>query len=186
MLRKAFTKLIRVLARRVINRYKPVVIGVTGSVGKTTTKEAISAVLERHYKIRKSEKNYNDAVGIPMTVLGIRPLEGPRFSDKLQLSDDLIKAIWLAYGFPKTKYPKVLVLELGADKPGDISNLTDIVKPTIGVVTAIGDVPVHVEFYANPQAVAREKSVLIKSLPTLEGLAILNKDDPTVAAMKDE
>jgi UDP-N-acetylmuramoyl-tripeptide--D-alanyl-D-alanine ligase len=74
---------------------------------------------------------------------------------------------------------------LAADRPGDIQYLVDIVKPKIGVITAVGEIPVHVEFYASPQAVAREKSKLIENLPT-DGLAVLNYDDQTVIDMKEK
>jgi len=96
------------------------------------------------------------------------------------------RAIWLAYGWPKQQYPKFLILELAADRPGDIDYLVDIVQPQVGVVTAVGEVPVHVEFYASPQEVAREKGKLIERLPASNGLAVLNYDDQTVLDMKEK
>ena len=84
----------------------------------------------------------------------------------------------------KSGYPEILVLEYGADKPGDIKNLLEIVKPQIAVVTAVGDIPVHVEFYSGPEAVAREKAKLIQDLPA-NGFAILNGDDEAVREMQD-
>ncbi len=184
MPKKIIKFILKILAKRVIHRYKPIIIGVTGSVGKTTTKEVIYKVISSQYKVRKSESNYNDQIGLPLTILGIVPLESNNCFERLRFSDNLIGAIWLAYGL-KQKYPDMLVLEYGADKPGDIAYLTDIAQPNIAVVTAVGDVPVHVEYYTSPLAVAKEKAWLIKSLNVLTGRAILNYDDQTVLDMKE-
>ncbi len=194
---------LKILAKRVINRYKPVVIGITGSVGKTFAKEAIFHVLSRKFWVHKNEENFNNEFGVPETVLrinpemstaNIKPANWPRLFKFLV---HLIGAFWLAYWPIKRKYPDVLILELAARKPGDINYLIDIVRPKIGVVTAVGEVPVHVEFYASPQAVAKEKSKLIEQLPLYNpiklpdgnygagGLAILNYDDQTVLDMKE-
>lgn len=193
-MRKIFQLVLKILAKRVTARYKPTVIGITGSVGKTFAKEAIYHVLSKKFWVRKNDENFNNEIGVPMAVLGIKPIASHRLPasgpgpviPKLKLFAALIGSIWLAYGPFRQKYPEILVLELAADRPGDIEYLTDIVKPQIGVVTAVGEVPVHVEFYASPQAVAQEKSKLIEQLPAHDGLAALNYDDQTVLDMKEK
>ena len=70
-------------------------------------------------------------------------------------------------------------MEYGADRPGDIKYLLSIARPNISVITAIGDIPVHVEYYGGPDEVAREKGRLIEYLP-VGGFAILNGDDDVV------
>lgn len=170
--------ILKKLTIRTLNRYEPKVIGVTGSVGKTTVKEAIYKVLSVKFKVRRNEANFNNEIGVPMTVLGLAS------TSKLSWFSNLFKGFRVAYG-PKMNYPEVLVLELAADKPGDIQYLTEMVKPQIGVVVAVGAIPVHVEYYASPKAVAVEKSKLVHSLPTY-GLAVLNYDDQTVLDMKDK
>jgi UDP-N-acetylmuramoyl-tripeptide--D-alanyl-D-alanine ligase len=80
-------------------------------------------------------------------------------------------------------YPEILVLELGADKPGDIEYLTKFIKPDVAVITAIGEIPVHVEFFAGPKEVAREKSKLVAALKP-GGTAVLNHDDDIVLDMR--
>ncbi len=201
--RKILQFTLKILAKQAIKRYKPVVIGITGSVGKTFAKEAIFHVLNRKFWVRKNEENFNNEIGVPMAVLGIHHVKLPPRStsvagfdrvrpvlrqsavaSKLKILAGLFRGVWLGYGL-RQKYPDVLVLELAADKPGDIKYLTDIVRPQIGVVTAVGEVPVHVEFYASPQAVAKEKSKLIEQLPLYDGLAVLNYDDQTVLDMKE-
>jgi UDP-N-acetylmuramoyl-tripeptide--D-alanyl-D-alanine ligase len=158
------------------------VVGITGSVGKTFAKEAIFQVLSKKFLARKNEENFNNEIGVPMAVLGINAVKFKTISYKLKA---ISYSLWLSYGWPGRKYPEVLVLELAADKPGDIQYLVNIVRPRIGVVTAVGEVPVHVEFYASPQAVAREKSKLIEQLPS-DGLAVLNFDDQTVIDMREK
>src|SRR3989344_3982607 len=79
----------------------------------------------------------------------------------------------------KSPYPEILVLEYAAEKPGDIGYLLEIAKPQIGVVTTIGEIPVHVEFYSGPEAVAKEKRKVIEALPST-GFAVLNHDDLAV------
>jgi len=183
--RKILQFALKILAKQAIKRYKPAVIGITGSVGKTFAKEAIFHVLNRKFWVRKNEENFNNEIGVPMAVLGIRPVLGQSaVASKLKILAGLFRGVWLGYGL-RQKYPNVLILELAADKPGDIKYLTDIVRPQIGVVTAVGEVPVHVEFYASPQAVAKEKSKLIEQLPLYDGLAVLNYDDQTVLDMKE-
>lgn len=188
MNRKLLKFILKILAKRVIDRYQPTVIGITGSVGKTVAKDVIFTVLSRKFWVRKNEKNYNNEFGVPLTVLGIDPslstanIRPSNWGRLLKFWPKLISGIWLAFAFFKATYPKFLILELASAKPGDIDYLVDIVRPQVGVVTAVGEVPVHVEFYANPEEVAKEKAKLIAQLP-LNGLAVLNYDDQTVLDM---
>ncbi len=189
--REILKYILKVFAKRVVSRYQPIVIGITGSVGKTTAKEAIYAVLSCKFWVRKNEENYNNEFGVPETILGVDPglstanLRPRNWGRLFKFSWHFFPAVWLAWGWPKQKYPKFLVLELAAAKPGDIDYLVEVVKPWVGVVTAIGEMPVHVEFYASPEAVAEEKSKLISALPA-DGLAVLNYDDQTVIDMKEK
>lgn len=189
-MRKILQFILKVLAKRVVARYQPIVIGITGSVGKTTAKEAIYAVLSRKFWVRKNEENYNNEFGVPLSVLGIDPslstanVSPSHWIRVFNFLPKILEAAWMAFAPIKVKYPKFLVLELAASKPGDIKYLIDIVYPQIGVVTAVGEVPVHVEFYASPEAVAKEKSNLIRALLS-DGLAVLNYDDQTVLDMKE-
>ncbi|HUD08987.1 MAG TPA: Mur ligase family protein, partial [Candidatus Saccharimonadales bacterium] len=64
-------KILKYFATKALRRFKPRVVGVTGSVGKTSTKEAIFSVLSSKFRVRKNEKNYNNEIGLPLTILGI-------------------------------------------------------------------------------------------------------------------
>lgn len=168
---------LKILTKRTLRRYQPIVIGITGSVGKTTTKEAIFAVLNKNFFVWKNAENFNNEIGVPLAVLGIIPQR----HKKLHLIGELLRAVWHAYVTRRPWYPRYLVLELAADHPGDIAYLTNMTQPQIGVVTAIGEVPVHVEHYGSPEDVAREKAHLLETAPRL---AVLNADDPIVLGLK--
>jgi len=184
------------LAQLTIWRYRPGIIGVTGSVGKTSTKLAIAAVLGGERKVRVSAGNLNNDLGLPLTILGdwsakelkLVSRDQPSGTRRLAKLFFWCKVICVAKWrilFPKrSAYPEILVLEYGADRPGDLRYLLEVARPNISVITAVGDMPVHVEFYAGPEEVAREKSRLIECLPAA-GFAILNYDDETVMDLKD-
>lgn len=179
-MRRFLQHLLRILAAAVLKKYRPYVIAVTGSVGKTSTKEAIFAVSKSFEpKTRRSFANYNTEIGVPLTILSEKEkIRGFRSWLKVILKGLALLALRL-------DYPKILILEMAADRPGDIKYLTKFVKPNVGVVTAIGEIPVHVEFFSGPKAVAREKAVLIESVAP-DGRSILNYDDEVVLEMKEK
>jgi len=168
---RAFLKL---LARATIARYKPAIIGITGSVGKTSTKEAIKSVVQHERTVRATPKNFNNELGLPLTVLGSWSSTGGIFFWLKIFTVSIINLI-----VRNKSYPEVLVLEYGVDRPGDMSYLLSIARPHIGVFTAMGVIPVHIEFFANPEAIFREKLKIISSL-SATGFAILNIDDEQV------
>lgn len=183
-------KILRKLAQLTIWRYRPGIIGVTGTVGKTSTKLAISAVLTRDRRVRVSAGNLNNDLGLPLTILGdwseedlkLISREQPAGTARLRKLFFWLKVIFTSAWrivFLSKDYPEIIILEYGADRPGDIKYLLTIARPNVSVITAVGDIPVHVEFYDGPMEVAREKGRLIEYLP-VGGFAILNGDDETV------
>ena len=181
-MRRILQTILNILAQLYIWRYKPDIIAITGNVGKTSTKEAIAVVLRETYKVRVSGGNLNNELGVPLTILG----DWAR--DYYDSESSFI--FWLKvfmkgfFGlFSLRTYPDILILEYGADKPGDIKRLACKFRPHIAIVTAIGEVPVHVEYFSGPEALAREKSRLLEVLK-LTDYAVLNFDDQTVLDMK--
>src|SRR4030043_1014507 len=169
-MRKILQVILKRLSKIVLNKYKPVIIAVTGSVGKTSTKEAIYHVLKSHFgekEVRRNQRNYNNEIGVPLTIFGLETAGRSIFLWLIKF----IKIFWMI--ITKVPYPSFLILEMGADRPGDIKYLTDFVHPDTGVITALGEIPVHVEFFESPQQVAQEKKNLISSLSE-KGVAILN------------
>lgn len=157
-------------ARLVLWRYKPQIIAVTGSVGKTTTKDAIYAALSPHVSVRKSEKSFNSELGVPLAILGLES----GWRNPFAWITILFKGIFIVV--MRHEYPQWLVLEVGADRPGDISKIARWLRPDVAVMTGVPDIPAHVEYFDSPQALAREKRTLLKYLKP-GGKIILNGDD---------
>jgi UDP-N-acetylmuramoyl-tripeptide--D-alanyl-D-alanine ligase len=126
-------------------RFTGTAVAVTGSVGKTTTRQMIYAVLATTATGIASRKNLNNQVGVPLSMLALRPDH--------------------EFG----------VFELGASAKGEIAALAALCRPSIGVITRIGEA--HLGSFGTPDAVAEAKSELLAALP-LNGLAVLSGDDP--------
>lgn len=177
-MKKFFKKIIVFIitweAKLVVKKYKPKVIAITGSVGKTSTKDAIFLVLSKFKSVRKSEKSFNSEIGLPLTILGL-----PNGWDSIctwieNIFKGLLLLIW------KHSYPEYLVLEVGVGKPGDIKkNVVPWLHPDVVVITRFPDKPVHVEFFGSKEEIISEKSALAYALKP-DGLLILNKDDDNV------
>jgi UDP-N-acetylmuramoyl-tripeptide--D-alanyl-D-alanine ligase len=144
---------LRVLARARRREFRGPVVAITGSCGKTTTKDLIAEVLARRYNVRVAPENYNNEVGVPLSILALQDDDG------------------------------VLVLELGVSAPGDMAPLGEAAEPTVAVLTNVA--PTHLEFFGDVAAVRREKMSLLNYVRP-GGTAVLNADDPLVAAMAAE
>ncbi|CDN13773.1 UDP-N-acetylmuramoylalanyl-D-glutamyl-2,6-diaminopimelate--D-alanyl-D-alanine ligase [Richelia intracellularis] len=125
------------------------VIGVTGSVGKTTTKELIAGVLATRGKLHKTHANFNNDIGVPKTLL------------ELDADHDYA------------------VIEMAMRGAGQIAELTDIVNPTIGVITNVGTA--HIELLGSETAIAAAKCELLARMPQ-DSVAILNYDNRLLMA----
>lgn len=144
------------LAREVLRRLRetgPIrVVGITGSVGKTSTKDLLGQVLARHAPTIAPVASFNNEIGLPLTVL--RADEATRY----------------------------LVLEMGASGIGHIEYLTRIAPLDVAVVLMVGHA--HLGGFGGIEAVARAKAEIVEGLVP-DGTAVLNADDPRVAAMAD-
>lgn len=163
-------------AKAVLSKYKPTIVAVTGSVGKTSTRNAIAAVLGARFRVRSPEQNYNNEFGVPFTVLGVTS-PGRSVFGWLKV---LAKAQRLLWGMDPS-YPNLLVLEYGADAPGDIARLCALAQPDVSVWTAVS--PVHAANFESKEALAEEKAHIVRCVKPL-GLAVLNADDTTVMQLK--
>lgn len=123
-----------------VRKYKPRIVAVTGSVGKTSTKDAIFAVLADNQHVRKSDKSFNSEIGLPLTILGCPNA----WNNPLRWLQNIFDGFLLLV-LP-SRYPAWLVLEVGADRPGDISGVAKWLPVDVAVITRLPEVPVHVEF----------------------------------------
>src|SRR5579863_1665420 len=111
LFKKTVTYILRIESKLVLRKYKPKVIAITGSVGKTSTKDAVYAVLSKVAHVRKSEKSYNSEIGLPLTILGI-----PNgWNNPFVWLQNIFQSLWLLVS--THKYPEWLVLEVGVGKP---------------------------------------------------------------------
>ena len=142
-----------VLARAVLGRLSLHVIGLTGSSGKTTTKDMLTQILERHGPTVATEGSYNNEIGLPLTVLRADPA---------------------------TRY---LVLEMGAARPGDLRYLAGIAPPQFGMVLNVGRAHLDTMGGLDVTAATKAELVEALPPASRGGFAVLNAADPRVAAM---
>jgi UDP-N-acetylmuramoyl-tripeptide--D-alanyl-D-alanine ligase len=178
LLKKIIVAIIRFEAKLVLRKYKPKIVGITGSVGKTGTKEAVARVLGRKFKVRKSQKSFNHDLGIPLTILGCN---NAWWNPLAWLKNILEGASLILFHAP---YPEWLVLEVGVEQPGDIDWVTAWIRFDVVVMTRLPEIPVHVEYFRTPEQLIKEKLKLPQSVST-EGIIVLNHDDPKIMAAKD-
>jgi UDP-N-acetylmuramoyl-tripeptide--D-alanyl-D-alanine ligase len=133
-------------------RHRARVVGITGSCGKTSTKDWLGAVLAAAMPTVRSPASFNNQIGVPLTLFAIDP------------------------------QTRAAVVEIGTNAPGEIAQLTGVVRPDVGIVTCIS--PAHLEGLGSLDGVRREKSALPAGLPA-DGLCILNGDDASCRAMAE-
>ena len=169
-------------ARAFLARFKPFVIAVTGTVGKTSAKDAIAAALAPFASVRKSEKSYNSDIGVPLAILGARNQWNNLFGWIWVLLKGLFIVIF-NFQFSIFNYPKFLVVEVGTDRPGDIRAITRWLRPAMVVVTKLSRAPVHLENFSSVGELIAEKGALVASLQK-NGVLVINGDDADVRAFR--
>ena len=150
-------------------------IGITGSVGKTTTKDLIAELMRRRYRTWATPASASGELGAALTVLGVQLVRQPW---REWLSGFARAAVVLT--LPRRRYAEVLVVEMAAGRPGELRRMTRAIRPDIAVVTNVRRT--HIELFETLEAIAAEKAWLVRRLRA-GGTAILNSDDERVAAM---
>ncbi len=140
------------LGTAVRDRSAATVVAITGSNGKTTTKDLLAAALATRLATVANQASFNNEVGLPLTLARIDP------------------------------GTQAVVVEMGARGPGHIAALARLARPSVGVVLNVGES--HLGMFGSREAIAKAKGELVESLPP-DGTAVLNADDPQVAAMAD-
>ena len=147
---RRFTR--RALAR--LARAAPLVVGITGSFGKTSTRAAVEALVGPPEEVLATPGSFNTPLGVVRTI-----------NERLE------------------ERHRYFVVEMGARRIGDIDELCRLVKPAIGVLTAVG--PAHLETFGSLENITRAKYELIAALPP-DGVAVMNVDDARVRALADD
>jgi UDP-N-acetylmuramoyl-tripeptide--D-alanyl-D-alanine ligase len=140
-------------ARRVLAEVNPVVVGITGSYGKTSTKSYLAHILNGRYRAYPTPKSYNTMMGVCIAI-----------------NNDIANDRRVEY----------FVCEMGAYIPGEIERICDLTHPSIGMVIEVG--PQHLERFGTLENVAVAKYEIIKALPP-DGVGVFNWDNPYVRAM---
>ncbi len=164
------------MAQAVLWRHKPFVIAVTGSIGKTTAKDALFTILSARYSVRTNIANYNNEFGVPLTIIGTTT------AGRSILGWMGVFIRWF-FVMLMPRYPKILILEFGIDHVGDMDYLIGMTHPDMGIVTVVDGV--HAEKLGSVATIAREKGALIRKLPAA-GIAVLNFDDSRVLKMSGQ
>lgn len=137
-------------AKIIYNRFRPYVIGITGSTGKTTTRYMLSQIgVALGRKNFSSSGNLNTQIGLPLAVLGFSSSPKGIIGYLSVLLRTPFKAIFMK------KYPRYLILEYGIDKPGDMEELTNLISPDVAVITNIG--VAHIGAFKKIENIGREK-----------------------------
>lgn len=175
LIRSILVSLLTWEARLVLHRHQPRIIAITGSVGKTTTKDAVYAALAPHLSVAASKKSFNSDIGVPLAIL---QLENP-WSNPVAWIRTLVQGLAHLRG----PYPQWLVLEVGADRPGDIRRIARWLQPHLVIYTGVPKTPAHVEYFASANAVFHEKRTLIEYLRP-GGKVFVYADDPRAHELK--
>ncbi len=141
-------------ARRALRDVNPVVIGITGSYGKTSTKSYLTHILNGRYHAYATPKSYNTLMGVCLAI-----------------NEDVAGDHSIDY----------FICEMGAYVPGEIRQICDLVQPSISMVVEVG--PQHLERFRSLEAIAAAKYEIIKALPP-EGVGAFNVDNPHIRAME--
>lgn len=174
LIKQLAKKIFQWQAQAVLKLYKPKIIAVTGSVGKSLTKEAIYLCLSKKLFVRKSEKSFTAELGVALTIIGCPNGTGTALDWARNLLLGFQLLLW------KRSYPDYLILEIDGDKPGDLSKVSKFVSPDILVMTAIGEVPSHIEAFPDMESFLFEKRSMINAVKRI-GTIIYNADDSVTA-----
>ncbi len=140
-----------------LQKIQPQVVAITGSNGKTTTKDMTAAILAQKYRVVKTQANFNNEIGVPITILAMQ-------------ADT-----------------QILVVEMGMDHAGQLTQLSALAHPDVAVITMIGEA--HIEFFGTRAKIADAKMEIVKFLKP-QGVLIFNGDEPLLqdraAALKQK
>ncbi len=128
------------------SKMKASVLAITGTNGKTTTKELLASILSKKFRVHYTKGNLNNHIGVPLTILSAPPES------------------------------EIMIIEMGANHPGEIRSLCLIARPDYGIITNVGTA--HLEGFGSLEGVIKAKSELFEYLKTVNGIALYNDKNP--------
>lgn len=177
-LKKIVLALLKMMAKHRLKKFKGKIIGITGSIGKSSVKEAVFTVLNTQFKVKKTRKNMNSDFGLLLTILDIES----GFSSATKWSWFLLKGF---FNCLQRDHSEILLLEFGIDRPNDMDFLTSVVKPDVVIFTGVSPVHMDEHQFASMEEIFKEKSKLVGALRE-HGMAILNMDNDLLANLAKE
>jgi len=168
-LKKIVLRMLKAMAKYRLKRFKGKIVGITGSIGKSSTKDAVFTVLNTQFKVKKTKKNMNSDFGLCLTILDIES----GFSSATKWSWFLIKGL---FNCMMKDHSEILLLEFGIDKPGDMDFLASVVKPDMVIFTGVSPVHMAEGQFSNLEEIFAEKHKLIEAMRE-HGVAVLNLDN---------
>lgn len=176
----------RWLASMVLRVHRPMIVAVTGSVGKTTTRDAIATVLthpsvrQQVGAVRRARKNFNSRRGLPLAILGEDSQGGSPRARTLWLLAVTFRAF---KSLVSTRFPKILVLEVGTNHPGHVRMAVGLARPDIAILTTIA--PAHMEAFGSLEGIFQEKMEIVRAVRD-GGLVITGVDGALRKRVRDE
>lgn len=177
VLRRLAEKIFGWEAAWIRRKYKPKVVAIVGSVGKTSCKEACLKVLESSFRVSHSPENSTPFLGASLALLDAESLHSPFGWLRTGLKG-------LAPIIQKKPYLEIVLVEIRAQRPGDITRISEWLRPEVVILTALAPTPTHVEFFSRPEEIFEENARLVERL-SRENWVILNSDDEEVTKIKE-
>lgn len=163
-------KILVTLSVRVLKKHTPYIIAIIGSVGKTTTRNMLYTVLSKKHSVRKIEQSLTTDIGVPLTLLGCPyPISNPQ--GLIRNFFAILKQVY----FSQT-YPEYVILEIDGHTRGEIKRLASWLSIDLLVVTAIGEIPSHVEHFERPD-ILREEYAYIRTALKPHAKVVVYADD---------
>jgi len=176
--KRVIKKILVAFAKRIIKNKNPTTIAVGGSVGKTSTKDAIFSIATPTHS-RKSEGNYNTDLGLPLAIFNLKS----GFINPFVWSKNMLVSFFKSFIYAGD-YPKKLVLEVGIDGPGDMQEIARWFSPDVVCMTQMSAVPVHIENFNSVRELENEKAYLVRALAK-GGLLVVNIDDEKASVFRE-
>ncbi|MHB1316233.1 MAG: glutamate ligase domain-containing protein [Minisyncoccota bacterium] len=164
-------KILILLSVQVLKKHKPYIIAILGSVGKTTTRNALYTILSKKYSVRKSEQSITTDIGVPFTLLGCKY--------SVSTIEGWVQNIFVAIKqtFFTKIYPDYVILEIDGHTKGEIGRLVEWLKIDLLVITTIGEIPAHVENFETPNMMREEYMLIQKALKETSNVVVYADDE---------